>query len=145
MALDPDHLALTDELNGANTVMFPYRHNETHITMLRNRRISLQQQTAEAYVIADGLEPRNCVAVLGMTGASEAVSSCSSIAALTVPSSSTAAEVSCLNDDKPSVSVGQACVSVRIDLCLNVDRNFLSDFENGSDCTPKPPPPRCCY
>ena len=62
MPLDPDHLALTDELNGANNVMFPYRHNETHITMLRNRRIGFQQHTAEAYVIADGLKPRNCVA-----------------------------------------------------------------------------------
>jgi hypothetical protein len=60
--LDPYHLALADELNRTHNVMLPYRNNETHITMLRNRRIGFQQHTANAYVIADRLKPRNCVA-----------------------------------------------------------------------------------
>jgi len=56
--LDPYHLALADYLNRTDNPMFRYRHNETHITMLRKRCIGFQQHTADAYVIADGVNPR---------------------------------------------------------------------------------------
>jgi len=60
--LDPYHLALADYLNRTNNPMFRYGHDETHIAMLRKRRIGFQQHTADAYVIADGVNPRKGVA-----------------------------------------------------------------------------------
>jgi len=60
--LNPYHLALADELNRTDNAVFLYGHSETHITMLRKRRIGFQQHTADAYVIADGSKPRKGVA-----------------------------------------------------------------------------------
>jgi hypothetical protein len=59
---DPYHLALADDLNRTHNSVYLHRHNETHITMLRKGRIGFQQYTADAYVIADGLNPRKGVA-----------------------------------------------------------------------------------
>ena len=59
MRLDPYHLALANDLNRTHNSMFRYRHDETHIAMLRKRRIGFQQHTADAYVIADGSKLRD--------------------------------------------------------------------------------------
>ena len=61
MRLDPHDFTLTPDLSRTNNRVFPYRHRETHITMLRNCRIGLQEDASNAYVIADGSKLRNCV------------------------------------------------------------------------------------
>src|SRR4029077_10007107 len=51
-----------DDLNTTHNSMFRYRHDETHIAMLRKRRIGFQQQNADAYVVADGVNSRKGIA-----------------------------------------------------------------------------------
>jgi hypothetical protein len=62
MRLDPYYLTLTDDLHGANDLVFRHRHHETHIAMLRKGRIGFQQYTADADVVADRVNPRNGLA-----------------------------------------------------------------------------------
>ena len=40
-------------------MMFRYRQNETHVTMLRDCRIRLQKDAAHTYVVTDGSKLRN--------------------------------------------------------------------------------------
>ena len=62
MRLDPYHLALADDLHRTDDLVFRYRHHETHIAMLRKRRIGFQQHTADADVVADRVNPRKGLA-----------------------------------------------------------------------------------
>lgn len=59
--LDSHNLTLADDLGGANDVVSQNSHDEFYVTMLRNRTISFQENTADTYVLADGSKLRNRV------------------------------------------------------------------------------------
>jgi hypothetical protein len=61
MRFHPNHFAFPGELNGTNDMMLRHSQCKNHIAVLGNRSVSLQQNSAEADIVADGLKLRNCV------------------------------------------------------------------------------------
>lgn len=59
MRFDPDDLAFTHNLGGADDVVSAYLNDELYATVLRNTGVGFEKHTAHADIVADGSKLRN--------------------------------------------------------------------------------------
>jgi hypothetical protein len=65
---NPDDLTFSNDLSLTDDMVSAHCHNEGHVAMRRNCRISLEKNASKTYVIAEGSKLRNRVSEIELYG-----------------------------------------------------------------------------